>query len=173
MRDILPLSFNINDYIARIKRKYPRLDGIIELANLGERRWEMRPSKALRTQNWWARVSLISLKLRMWNRKATKNYRKLGNHISGSMSEILLMKSTFFKECRVYLIFLGINLLSISRNLFWCQSKPWSLLNSVLEFHPFRKCSSWQIFLCCSEGNFKDRLDSPKQTGPQLPQSIS
>ena len=64
-----------------------------------------------------------SLNLRLWHRWVTKSYCKLGSHISGSMEEILLMWLGFFKECTVFLIFLGINLLSLSITFFWSQLK--------------------------------------------------
>ena len=55
--------------------------------------------------------------------------------------QILLMWLEFFKECMVSLIFLGINLLSLSTTFFWSQ-----LPRSVLHFHSCHNRNFWLIF---------------------------
>ena len=89
------------------------------------------------------------------------------------MWEILLMWLGFFKECMVSLIFLGINLLSLSITFFWSQLKLWSASQQCLAISFLSQSQFLTDLLCSSECDFKDRLDSPKLTARQLLQSIS
>ena len=89
------------------------------------------------------------------------------------MWEILLMRLGFFKECMVSLIFLGINLLSLSITFFWSQLKLWSASQQCLAISFLSQSQFLTDLLCSSECDFKDRLDSPKLTARQLLQSIS
>ena len=75
---------------------------------------------------------------------------------SGSMQEILIMWLGFFKECMVYLMFLGINLLSLSATSLLYQLKFDLLPSSVLQFHSYHNRNSWQIFCVHLNCNFKE-----------------
>ena len=93
----------------------------------------------------------------MWHRQVTKNYRKLGSQISGSMSQILLTWLGFFKECMVSLIFLGTNLFSLAITFIWSQLKLWSASQQCLAISFLSQFLT--DLLGSSKRDFKDRLD--------------
>ena len=97
----------------------------------------------------------------MWHRKVTKNYCKLESQISGSMLKILLIWLRFCREFMVSLIFLEINLLSLSTNFFWFQLMFWSASQQCFAFSFFLQSQFLTDLLGSSERDFKDRLDSP------------
>ena len=69
----------------------------------------------------------------------------------------------FFKECMVSLIFLRINLLSLSITFFWSQLKLWSVSHNCLVISFLSQSRFLTDLLCSSEPDFKDRLDSPSK----------
>ena len=65
----------------------------------------------------------------------------------------------FFIECMVSLIFLGINLLSLSITLFLSQLKLWFASQQCFEVLFLSQSSFLTDLFCSSERDFKDRLD--------------
>ena len=61
----------------------------------------------------------------------------------------------FFKECMVFLIFLGINLLSLPRTFFSSQLNLWSAFQQCFAILFFSQSADR---LCLSGCNFKERL---------------